>query len=258
MAAEDAKIGFLPVASPRQTGCQEAIGLASSAGDEAIWGSAMRHCARLAVNGLELSWSVNNILSATVDLEWAQRGKLVLEEDFHGYEREDRHEPQTVTKSVTSFLAGMLALTICGLGCYDGAAERAPVAEAAAGQRGGRLVVALRAEPRTLNPVLAVDRPSLAVIRRTIGDLIHINRHSHETEPGLAESWEVSPDGRVYTVELRRGVSFSDGHPFDADDVVFSLAVLQDEAVGAPQRSLLVVDGRTVVASSGRTPWSSS
>lgn len=37
--------------------------------------------------------------------------------------------------------------------------------------------------------------------------------------PWLAESWEISPDGRVYTFHLRRGVTFSDGTPFDAEAV---------------------------------------
>ncbi len=38
--------------------------------------------------------------------------------------------------------------------------------------------------------------------------------------PGLAESWEISEDGRVYTFNLRQGVSFHDGEPFNADAVV--------------------------------------
>jgi len=38
--------------------------------------------------------------------------------------------------------------------------------------------------------------------------------------PGLAESWEISEDGLVYTFNLRQGVSFHDGEPFNADAVV--------------------------------------
>ena len=54
------------------------------------------------------------------------------------------------------------------------------------------------------------------------GDLIHINRYTQEIEPALAKSWTVSPDGKQFTLQLRRGIRFSDGSLFDADDVVFS------------------------------------
>jgi len=112
------------------------------------------------------------------------------------------------------------------------------------GQYGGRLVVSQRGEPKTLNPVTAIDSPSREVIGRMTADLIHINRQSHRTEASLAKSWTASPDGRRYTVQLRRGLKFSDGHPFDADDVVFSFQMYLDEKVHSPQRDLLVVGGK--------------
>ena len=114
------------------------------------------------------------------------------------------------------------------------------------GHDGGQLVVALRSEPKTLNPVLATDISSRDVIRCLTADLIHINRATLKTEPALAESWRVSPDGRVYTLKLRRGVRFSDGQPFDADDVVFSFQVYLDEKINAPQRDLLIVGGKPI------------
>jgi peptide/nickel transport system substrate-binding protein len=112
------------------------------------------------------------------------------------------------------------------------------------GRRGGSLVVAERAEPRTLNPVLALDNPSRAVLRRMTADLIHINRATHQTEPELAESWTASRDGRTYTIRLRPGLRFSDGHACTVDDVVFTFAVYLDEAVHSPQRDLLIVGGK--------------
>ena len=115
------------------------------------------------------------------------------------------------------------------------------------GRAGGRLVFALRSEPKTLNPVTAVDIPSKDVIGRLTADLIHIDRQTQRTAPALAKSWRVSPDGRHYTLELRRGLRFSDGHPFDADDVVFSFQCYLDERNGSPQRDLLIVGGKPVV-----------
>ena len=101
-----------------------------------------------------------------------------------------------------------------------------------------------RAEPKTLNPVAVVDSVSREIIQFTIADLIHINRETQRTEPALAKAWTVSRDGRRYVLTLRRGLSFSDGHPFDADDVLFSFQVYLDEKVRSPQRDLLVVGGQ--------------
>lgn len=116
------------------------------------------------------------------------------------------------------------------------------------GARGGRLVVTLRSEPKTLNPVTNTDGSSRDVIGRMMACLICIDRETQRTTPGLAKSWTISPDGRRYTLQLRRGVRFSDGHPFDADDVVFSFAAYEDERNHSPQRDLLIVDGKPIAA----------
>lgn len=116
------------------------------------------------------------------------------------------------------------------------------------GVRGGRLTVAFRSEPKTLNPVTGLDQPSKEIVPLLFADLIHINVDTQQTEPALAKSWKVSPDGKTYTLELRRGISFSDGHPFDADDVMFSFKVYLDEKVHSPQRDLLQVSGKPISA----------
>lgn len=147
---------------------------------------------------------------------------------------------------------GFLLLVLGSLSASSLAAQRAPagdryVSSAEAGQRGGQLVVVQRTEPRTLNPVTALDAPSRDVIRRTTADLIHINRENQQLEPALARSWTVSPDGRRFTLQLRRGVRFSDGDAFDADDVLFSFQVYLDEKVASSQRDSLVVGGKPIV-----------
>jgi peptide/nickel transport system substrate-binding protein len=126
------------------------------------------------------------------------------------------------------------------------AGDERMIADGAPGHAGGRLVIALRSEPKTLNPALALDEPSRDVIRCMTADLIHINRGSLKTEPSLAKSWSVSRDGRQYTLQLRRGVRFSDGEPFNADDVIFSFQVYLDEKVDSSQRDLLVVGGKPI------------
>ena len=114
------------------------------------------------------------------------------------------------------------------------------------GQRGGRLVASLHSDPKTLNPITAMDAYSKQVIGLLFADLIHINSYTEHTEAALAKSWKVSPDGRRYTLELRRGIRFSDGFPFNADDVVFTFKVYLDEKIHSPQRDLLEVQGKPI------------
>ena len=113
-------------------------------------------------------------------------------------------------------------------------------------QWGGILHVAQRAGPRTFNPITAVDAPSLEVIRRIHADLISIDRFTQKTVPALAESWTRSPDGKRYILKLRKGVHFSDGASFGADDVVFSWSVYLDERLHSPQRDLLLIGGQPI------------
>jgi peptide/nickel transport system substrate-binding protein len=133
--------------------------------------------------------------------------------------------------------------------CTSGAcaAEDLLVVAGLAGTPGGRLISGERAEPKTLNPIFPPDAQSKNVSQRLMADLIHINRSTLKTEPALAKSWKVSPDGLRYDLELRQGVKFSDGHAFDADDVLFTFALYLDEKVNTPQRNLWVFDGKPVV-----------
>lgn len=125
--------------------------------------------------------------------------------------------------------------------------EQIQLTDAEVGHYGGRLVIGQRSEPKTLNPVTAADAVSREVLGRCDADLISINRLSQKTELALAESWKISNDGREFTLHLRKGLRFSDGVPFTADDVVFSFTLYLDEAIGSPQRDLLIIDGKPIM-----------
>jgi peptide/nickel transport system substrate-binding protein len=148
--------------------------------------------------------------------------------------------------STVCLKALLVSVFVMGGAATQAAPQDYVTAKGGTGQAGGRLVVALRSEPKTLNPILSVDATSREVIGAMNADLIHINRETQRTEPALAKSWSVSPDGRRYTLQLRRGVKFSDGAPFTADDVVFSFQLYLDENLHSPQRDLLVLDGKPI------------
>src|SRR5687767_9320725 len=119
--------------------------------------------------------------------------------------------PRAVTpRLLTTALIAVMSVTAVmrSLGPATAAAQDLRVSRAAVGQYGGQIVLQQRAEARTLNPVTVSDLPSRDVIRRTIGDLIHINRETQQPEAALARAWKVSPDGRRYTLSLRQGVRF--------------------------------------------------
>jgi peptide/nickel transport system substrate-binding protein len=101
-------------------------------------------------------------------------------------------------------------------------------------QTGGELRFCIRAEPKTFDPLLVDDDAGLPIRYLTGGVLARINRHTQELEPELAESWKVSPDSRQITFKLRHGVHFSDGTPFAAEDVAFTVQRLMDPAVHSP------------------------
>ena len=126
------------------------------------------------------------------------------------------------------------------------AADERLVVSGSPGRPGGRLVSAQRTEPKTLNWAIAADSGSREVLQRLMADLIHINRQSLATEPALAKSWKVSRDGLHWELELRHGIKFSDGQPFDADDVVFTFEAILDEQVHSVQRDMLMLEGKPI------------
>jgi peptide/nickel transport system substrate-binding protein len=101
-------------------------------------------------------------------------------------------------------------------------------------QSGSELRFCLRNEPKTFNPLLVEDDASETVRYLTGGVLIRANRQTQQLEPELAVSWKLSKDGRQITFQLREGVFFSDGTPFSAEDVTYTIQQMMDPALHSP------------------------
>jgi peptide/nickel transport system substrate-binding protein len=141
--------------------------------------------------------------------------------------------------------AASLACVLVAAGCSRAAAPPPPATDDASPIRGGSLVVSMRSDPPTYNR-LARDGGRSAtelVTFLTQARLVRVNRVTGELEPWLAEQWEQDASGLRYTLHLRKGLAFSDGAPFSADDVLFSFA-----AAYAPDASgigeTLTVEGK--------------
>lgn len=103
-------------------------------------------------------------------------------------------------------------------------------------------------DPRTFNPVLVTDTASGQVTGRVFDGLVNINPLTTLPEPALARSWDIADGGRTITFHLLRHVRWSDGKPFTARDVVFTLATIYDPKVPNSSRPTLTVDGQPIVA----------
>lgn len=105
-----------------------------------------------------------------------------------------------------------------------------------------RLVATFRSEPTTFNRFVAAGAAEDLFARLTESTLLRLNRVSGELEPWLATTWTPSSaDGRVWTLALRQGVTFSDGVPFTAADVQFTFDALYDKKVESELGSSLLV-----------------
>ncbi len=90
-------------------------------------------------------------------------------------------------------------------------------------QQANRIAWALKYDPRTFDPALTDDASSNMVRYLTAGVLLRQNRLTLALEPALAERYELSTDGKLVTLHLRRGLQFSDGSPVTAQDAAWSL-----------------------------------
>ncbi|WP_373356679.1 ABC transporter substrate-binding protein [Pseudoroseicyclus sp. CXY001] len=86
----------------------------------------------------------------------------------------------------------------------------------------GVLIVGQIAEPQALDPAAVTAVNDFRILMNIYDGLVRYAPGTLEVEPALATDWEISEDGTEYTFNLREGVSFHDGSPFNAEAVVFN------------------------------------
>lgn len=122
-------------------------------------------------------------------------------------------------------LVGLLVLPVAGCSLDQFARAEADVP---------RLVTSVLSDPKTFNPILSQESPN--IFGFTFEGLTATDGISGDTVPALAESWDISEDGRTLVFTLREGLRWSDGEPLTAADVVFTYDVLFNPAIPTNSR----------------------
>ncbi|MFQ5850552.1 MAG: ABC transporter substrate-binding protein [Candidatus Binatia bacterium] len=125
---------------------------------------------------------------------------------------------------------GLMATTIivCTLGL---------VGNSAAQKYGGRLVLGMIADVRTLDPHRQTGNPTNQVLSLITPSLVEMGEDG-KISPGIAESWKVSNDATEFTFFLRKGVMFHNGREMVADDVKKSYDHIRDPKTRLPSMEI--------------------
>jgi oligopeptide transport system substrate-binding protein len=88
-------------------------------------------------------------------------------------------------------------------------------------------------EPKSLDPQLSTGEPEHRILTSLFEGLVRLEARSLEPVPGVAESWQISSDGKTYVFRLRTNARWSDGHPVTAHDFAYAWRRLQEPSLGS-------------------------
>jgi peptide/nickel transport system substrate-binding protein len=108
------------------------------------------------------------------------------------------------------------------------------------GKHGGKLVSATLSELKTFNTLTFREEAGTMLNQLMNPGLTRLNPITQETEPALAKSWESSKDLLNWTFHLRKGLKWSDGKPFTADDVLFTMQLVNDKNIESSAKDILL------------------
>ena len=118
------------------------------------------------------------------------------------------------------FSCGWVSVWLCLSGCV----RHEPPAD---------LTIINGAEPESLDPAIITGQPELRAVQGLFEGLTRLDPKTARPIPGLAERWEISPDGLVYLFHLRTNLVWSTGEPIRSDDLVYSWIRALNPATGS-------------------------
>ncbi|HEY4513985.1 MAG TPA: ABC transporter substrate-binding protein [Candidatus Paceibacterota bacterium] len=144
---------------------------------------------------------------------------------------------------LSAFLAASTLALVAGVNASVSVVEPA---------RGGTLSEGIVGPPRFINPVLAISQADEDITALVYSGLMKAGPDGIIV-PSLAEKYEISEDGTVYTFKLREDSTFHDGEPVTSGDVLFTIQAAQNPDIKSPRRAdwegvaITAPDERTVI-----------
>lgn len=109
------------------------------------------------------------------------------------------------------------------------------------------MVLSSVSDPKSFNPILAKETSTTNIVAHIFDGLTRTNGVTLEVEPALARSWDMMADGLDWLFHLREDVTWADGVPFTADDVVFTFNdLIYNESIPNSMRDIFTVAGKRV------------
>lgn len=109
------------------------------------------------------------------------------------------------------------------------------------------IVLSSPSDPKSFNPIVAKETSTTSITGFVFEGLTEIDGVTLEVKPCLAESWEHDASGKVWKFFLRKGVTWSDGTAFTADDVVFTYnRLIYNPDIPTSSRDVLTIEGKTI------------
>lgn len=136
----------------------------------------------------------------------------------------------------------ILVLSACSGGGSEGASGENSADKNSEPVRGGTLVrAAIYGDPQNLDPMVRSHGTSTSMVTWNIFEpLVRYDAVKGEFKPANAESWEISPDGLVYSFTLKKGVKFHNGREVTADDFKYSIERVLDPKNASPNSGSLM------------------
>ena len=139
-----------------------------------------------------------------------------------------------------SLLSALVLLSLLNLGCERSISyerndhplpQGADISDCQVGHYGGIFILNETTQPTTFNPQVPNNLSTGMVLSRLLSGLVNFDPKTELFVPALAKSWTVSEDGLSYTFHLRKGLLWSDGQPFTAEDIIFTFDCILSEIV---------------------------